>query len=260
MILAKIATALISPLGSALVVGLFGLILGFLGRRRSALLCHILAIGWLWFWSLPIVSLWLAKHIEAPFPPQHPAQVAQAEAIVVLGGGVTPANHHRLQPDLNQAADRVWYGAQLFHAKKAPLLVLSGGYNPALYQHSAAAAMQQFALDLGVPAQAMLLEEQSRNTQQNAEFTARLLQQRGISTILLVTSAQHMQRALQHFQHTNLQVIPAATDYQLSYKSGWRRWIPAAEDLDKNARLLKEYVGQWLGASMQWRMASLNVF
>ncbi len=253
MILAKIATALLSPLGSSLLLGLIGLILGLAGRRRLAWLSGTLAIAWLWFWSVPAVSIWLAGQISAPFPPQAPGQLPRTEAMVILGGGITPPDSEHLQPDLNQATDRVWYGAQLYHAGRAPLIILSGGRNPQLHTISEAAAMQQLLLDLGVPASAILLEERSRNTQQNAQFSTELLRQRGIQTVLLVTSAFHMTRALAHFQHAGLHPIPAATDYKLPYKGGWRHWIPDTDDLDDNAKMLKELIGQWVGTGIQWR-------
>lgn len=252
MIIAKLATAIISPLGSALVLGVGSLLLGCTGRRRSAWLFGFFAVAWLWFWSLPVVGIWLSNQIAAPFPPQHPDQVAQAEAIVVLGGGMMPADQHHLQPDLNQAADRIWYGAQLYHAGKAPLVVLSGGHNPAVHTQSEAGAMQQLTQDLGVPTEATLLEERSRNTQQNAEYTAQMLLQRGIQSILLVTSVSHMERSLQHFRQAGLNPIPAATDYKQDALSGWRAWTPDAEYLYNNALILKEYVGQWLGVGIQW--------
>jgi len=252
MVLAKIATAVLSPLGSSLLLGLIGLILGLAGRQRLAWVSGALALIWLWFWSMPTTGLWLASRISAPFPPQAAHQLPRAEAMVILGGGIVPPDHNHLQPDLNQAADRIWYGAWLYHAGRAPLVVLSGGSNPQLQTSSEAAAMQQLLLDLGVPQSAILLEERSRNTQQNAQFSAKLLRQRGIHTLLLVTSVSHMARSLAHFQRAGLNPIPAATDYKLPYKDGWRRWIPDAAELNDNAAILKELVGQWVGPGIQW--------
>jgi uncharacterized SAM-binding protein YcdF (DUF218 family) len=51
--------------------------------------------------------------------------------------------------------------------------------------------MRQFMLALSVPDSARLLEPHSRNTNQNARYTANLLGERGIEDILLVTSALH---------------------------------------------------------------------
>ncbi len=250
--LAKLVTVMLSPLGSSLLLGLIGLILDLTGRRRLAWLCSALGIVWLWFWSVPAVGFWLAGQLSAPFPPHVPQQLPDAEAIVILGGGIIPPDSNHLQSDLNKAADRIWYGAQLYHAGKAPLIILSGGHNPQLHTISAATAMQQLLQDLGVPETAILLEEDSQNTQQNAQFSAALLQQRGIQTVLLVTSVSHMACSLAHFQQAGLKPIPAATDYKLPYKSGWRHWIPDTDDLDDNAKMLKELIGQWIGPDIQW--------
>jgi len=93
---------------------------------------------------------------------------------VMLGGGIEPARRGRSAlPDLRNAADRVWHAARLYHAGKAPLLVLSGGSDTGTYATSEAMAMQQLLLQMGVPEAAMLLEEASRNTQQNAQGSGR---------------------------------------------------------------------------------------
>jgi len=67
---------------------------------------------------------------------------------------------------------------------------------------------------MGVVAAVVLLEGRSRNTRENALFTRELLARRGVSQILLVRSAAHMNRAAALFQKVGLDVIPAAGDYQ----------------------------------------------
>ena len=57
---------------------------------------------------------------------------------------------------------------------------------------------------------------------------------------------------MQHFQRAGFEPIPAATDYKQDTLSGWREWIPDASDLHDNAAILKEYIGQWIGAGIQW--------
>ena len=101
--------------------------------------------------------------------------------------------------------------------------------------------------DLGVPDAAMLLEGNSRTTQENARFTTDLLRQRGIDHILLVTSAMHMRRAVAHFEAVGLRVVPAVTDFEANQVSGVLGWLPDAGALDKSGRGLKELVGVWVG-------------
>ena len=151
--------------------------------------------------------------------------------------------------DLKSGADRVWYAARLFHAGKAPLVILSGGGNLERQAFSEARAMAVSIQDLGVPTQAFVLEETSRNTRENAAFTAAMLKARGIEQILLVTSALHMPRALALFKVQGLQVIPAPTDFEAGKEPpfGLLAWLPDAGALISSALAMKELVGLWMG-------------
>lgn len=246
-ILSKFVFALISPLGTALSVGLLALGLALLARPRLSAFCGALAVVWLGLWSLPVVSDWLRGTLERQSAVVSVPDVPEVEAIVVLGGGVTPPSIGGRLPNLEAGADRVWFGAQLFHAGKAPLVVLSGGSNPEFSAFSEAEAMAQLMVALGVGRDVLLLEEVSRNTSQNAAFTTALLAEVGVSRIVLVTSAVHMPRALARFEAEGLSVFAAATDYQALARPGWQRWLPDTRALDGSAKAIKEWVGLWVG-------------
>lgn len=241
--LSKLAIALISPLGLSLVLGVIALLLAGFGRKRLASLLGGTALFWLWLWSLPVASMWLRGYIEQPFPETTVESLPQADAIVVLGGAIQPPSIDEMYPNLGAAADRVWHAARLYHADKAPLLVLSGGSDSSLRSVSEAQAMQWLLSDLGIPCDAMVLEDRSRNTQQNARLTASLLRERNLDSILLVTSALHMRRALPFLRGEGLQVNAAATDHEARSMPGWQRWLPDAGALEGSARALKEWVG-----------------
>ena len=194
--LSKLVTCLLSPLGSSLCLLILALFLAWRRRSRLATACGALAVVWLWAWSVPVLSLWLRGTLENQFAQRPLSRVPQAQALVLLGGGVSPPSGKATDINLGAAADRVWYAARLFHAGKAPLLLLSGGSDPQRHAFSEARAMAVFLQDLGVPAPALVLEEDSRNTLENAAFSAKLLNERGIRHVLLVTSALHMPRAL----------------------------------------------------------------
>jgi uncharacterized SAM-binding protein YcdF (DUF218 family) len=208
-----------------------------------------LALVWLWLWSMPVMSHWLASQIENQFPQVPIASVPHAQAMVVLGGAVSPPMSGQTEIDLQSGADRVWYAARLFHAGKAPLVLLSGGGDLEHQAFSEARAMAVFLQDLGVPAQAIALEETSRNTRQNAAFSAALLKARGVEHILLVTSALHMPRALALFKAQGLQVTPAPTDFEASQdpSSDLLAWLPDAGALNGSALAMKEWVGKLAG-------------
>jgi len=247
LLVSALLTSLISPLGTALAAGLLALLLARLAWMRAAAWLGALALAWLSIWSLPPVSNWVTTVVEGPYGPATEraiGQLAEAQAIVVLGGGIAPGTARRPQPDLNEAADRVWHAARLFHAGRAPLILVSGGHDPEASRYSEAQAMRMLLIDLGVPPAAILLEEISRNTRQNASESARLLRDRGIHRILLVTSASHMARALTHFEGVGLRATPAPTDHTSIDFSDARRFLPSSDALDQSTRALKEWVGQ----------------
>lgn len=244
--LSRLVAALISPLGTALLLGFLALGLTFTRWRRGAVIFGGAGLLWLGIWSLPVASGWLLDRLEAPYPVVAVQLLPAKPAMVVLGGGMVPAADRMVLPRLESGADRIWHAARIYHAGKAPLIVLSGG-RPGLTRQSEAEAMQAFLLDLGVPEQALVMEEESTNTSENAEHTARILIESDITDILLVTSAFHMSRAKALFEAQGLRVTPAATDYQALPANGWRGWLPSTRALDVSSRAFKELVGRRVG-------------
>ena len=198
---------------------------------------------------MPVTSYWLANMIENKFSQVPIRDVPFAQAMVVLDGDVTQFSGQSTQIRLGRS-NRVWYAARLFHAGKAPLVLLSGGRNLEGQTFSDARAMTALLQDLGVPAHAITLEETSRNTYQNAVFSAVLLKARGIEHILLVTSALHMPRALPLFKAQGLQVTPAPTDFETGQEppSDLLAWLPDAGALNGSALAMEELVGLWVGS------------
>ncbi len=240
----KFVITLISPLGSALALSFFALVLALFKKIRLSWILGLLAVLWLWGWSLPVVSYTFRHVLESQFPPLAVDTLPNAQAIVVLGGAMRPAQKAGQVPDLRESADRVWHAARLFHAGKAPLILLSGGSGRDVRANPEAAAMRAFLADLGVASNAMVLEGQSSNTRQNAQFTADLLRPQGVNHILLVTSALHMRRAVALFEAQGFAVTPAATDHEAVNRFDWDDYLPDASALDGSARAIKEIIGR----------------
>lgn len=125
----------------------------------------------------------------------------RAPAIVVLGARVLEGGHAS-----GALRARVERAVELFHEGAAPLVVLSGGVGD--HPPSEARVALEVARKLGVPEEACLLEEESHSTYENAVFTARLLKERGIDRVIVVSDPYHLFRARQHFR---LQGIDAHT-------------------------------------------------
>ena len=114
--------------------------------------------------------------------------------------------------------------------------------------------MLEFLTDLGVPKDRIVVEGQSRNTYENAREASELLAERGIERVILVTSALHMPRALATFRATQLDVVPAPTDFEVT-TVGERTLLdllPDAEALQGSSRALKEYLGLWVYRKRGW--------
>ncbi len=248
LVVSAILTAFISPLGSALGLGLLAWLLGVLRWHRTAALLGLVALAWLTAWSLPVTANWIQAQVSGPYTPvTTDAQIAalpKAEAIVLLGGGVSPPTEVRPWPDLGGASDRVWQAARLWHAGRAPFILASGGHDPLTHTQSEAEAMRTLLRALGVPDAAIVLEARSRNTRQNATDSATLLTERNVRRVFLVTSASHMARAVSHFRAAGLEVAPVPADHESIDFADLRQFIPSAVALDLSARALKEWVGQ----------------
>ena len=125
--------------------------------------------------------------------------MANADAIVVLGCALQADD----TPGPSLAA-RTRHAVALWQQKRAPVLLFSG--HDASYQPSQADAAAHLAHRLGVPDAAMLREGASRDTWENAEFSAEILKRHGWKRIVLVSDPSHVWRASQHFRHFGLQV------------------------------------------------------
>ncbi|MCP5368186.1 MAG: YdcF family protein [Hyphomicrobiales bacterium] len=120
------------------------------------------------------------------------------DAIVVLGAAVLADGRP------SQAlARRVRGGAAHFHAGAAPWLVLSGG--AVGHATPEAVVMADLARGLGVPAAALVLEDRSRNTYENALNTRAIAAARGWRRLLVVTDSFHLPRALYIFRKIGME-------------------------------------------------------
>jgi uncharacterized SAM-binding protein YcdF (DUF218 family) len=106
--------------------------------------------------------------------------------------------------------------------------------------------MAASAARLGFPAQDILIENRSRNTWENAEAVQKLLPGK---TIVLVTSAFHMRRAVGMFKKQGLAVLPAPAGYQSQARHGSAAdYIPQAAALSTSSTAIAEYLSlSWYG-------------
>ncbi len=259
--LSKLLPLFAYPLGLTSALLIFALVFNKRRRLRNGLI--IAAIAIIWIFSNRWVDLALTRSLEWQYLPAPGAP--KAEAIVVLGGGTYPAQYPRPTIEMSGAGDRVFYAAHLYRDGRAPLVLLSGGTIEWMGDTAStpAAEMADIITFMGVPHSALLLEDKSQNTHEDAAFSAQMLKEKGIHRILLVTSAIHMPRAMAVFQKQGLDVIPAPTDFKVtqavwdgllhaSPESYIINLLPDASDLGSITNALKEYIGLFVYQLMGW--------
>ncbi len=246
-ILSKTIGLLETPHYLALLAILIGLALRLarrLPRLRRGL--FIFAVAVLWVFSTGAVATLLLAPLETRYA--RPDQLAKPPAAIVMLTGLT--DHMRMGPrygyELTEASDRFVEAVRLARKYPEARLLITGGSSELVdTRYREARTLGWLARELGVPERQLLIEDQARNTRENATFSVRMLRDKGITgPVLLVTSAYHMPRSVGCFRKAGLEAIPWPVDYLRSgYGPG--AWIPKPGSLGRSAVALHEYFG-WL--------------
>ncbi len=238
---------LVNPLSAALAALIVLLGLWLLTRRNAFLIATVVVIVLLWLAATPWVSHNLQSSLEGRATEASADALPKADAIVVLGGTLSPPVSSQLSANLSAAADRLVYAARLYALGKAPVILISGGHAAGGTMDAESVHAAALLGDWGIPASAVLTETESINTYENAVYSKLMLKQHGLKRVLLVTSAMHMPRALATFRSAGVEATPAATDFEASGpgQSGLLAWTANPQALDATTRALKEYVA-WL--------------
>ena len=250
--LSKLLPLLIYPAALSCLLLLAALLLRKHARWRTGLIVAALLLVWLS--GNRFVAMAAARSLEWRTPPL--AAGAQGDVIVVLGGSTREGVAPRPTNEVDEAGDRLIYAMRLWKAGAAPKILVSGGRVEVLGPagKSEAAVMAELLEAIGVPRDAILLEEEARNTWENATYAQAILKAQGLERVLLVTSALHMPRASAIFRKLDVDVIPAPTDYlvtEADYAFYLRpqlsvqvfNLVPSADDMWLTTLALREWIG-----------------
>jgi uncharacterized SAM-binding protein YcdF (DUF218 family) len=256
LFLSKFVPHFVYPLGLSLLLLISGILL-FKRTRWGRILC-LGALALLVIFSSQAISNALLSSLEDQYPKLSVEAAPQAQAIAILAGLMVrgPSPSHRTVR-LGESGDRLLVGFQLYRAGKAPLVLLSGGNVPFLNGSGdvpESRAASQLLQEWGVPANAILVEDASRNTRENATYSYRLLNPRGIRQILLVTSASHLPRAAAAFRKVGFHVTPVPADFRTGESEAdlFLRWLPSAASLRQSQTALQEWLGIFVYRLRGW--------
>jgi uncharacterized SAM-binding protein YcdF (DUF218 family) len=253
--LVKLASLLVYPLGVFFLLGLVGAVLALLRRWLWSVCVFLVAFLWLWGWSMPVTSERLRAGLELSYPRFAATEAPEADAIVILGGAFSH-DHSWPYPSAGGAVDRYWHGARLYHAGRAPRVVLSGAGNPTHPDNlTEAQAGALFLQDMGVPESALLLDNASRTTHDHVRYLSGMLEAKGLQRLLVVTSATHMRRAEAVFRAAGLEITPVTTGFTVRSsgpRGGIRRFVPSVGGLSGSTQAMHEYIGFWFYRLRGW--------
>jgi uncharacterized SAM-binding protein YcdF (DUF218 family) len=240
----KFLQALILPPGGLFLLAIAGFAL-LRYRARWGLALVGTALGLFYLLSMPLVAGALMGSLES-YPALTETQIKnpQADAIVILAGG-----RLRYQPEYDGdtvsaiSLQRLRYGAWLKRRTLLPLYV-SGGSTRS--EPRAEAELMQDVLQKEFNVAVDVVEKQSKTTYENAKFTAELLKQNNHHSILLVSNAFHMPRAVEAFEAFGINVTAAPTVYISKQKGGLliTDFLPSAYAFKESYYALHEMLGR----------------
>lgn len=243
LLLSKWLAAWLLPPALQVVLGLAGLVVMARRPRLGAGLMALALIS-LALLSLPGVGGALLASLERYPALDRGALIgSSAGAVVVLSSG-----RNEDAPEFGDdtvdalTLERLRYGVRVHRVTGLPLLVSGGVVRDR--DLSLALLMKEALVDDFRVAVAWA-EEESRNTWENALFSARILGREGVRRVLLVTHAWHMPRAVAAFRRAGLDPVPAPTGF--AGMPTWDRlsdWVPSVAGLRASYFALHEYLGR----------------
>jgi uncharacterized SAM-binding protein YcdF (DUF218 family) len=231
---------LLLPPGGLLLLAALGVFLvrwrhGAWARSGWTLLAASLAV--LWLLSMPVVAEQLGRAAER-YPALDLSKPVSAQAIVVIGGYAERMHAPEFANEPAVAANllgRITYTAFLAQRLHLPVLVSGSPEETA----AMCASLARF-FNISV----RWSERHSRDTFENARFSAALLRADGVSRILLVTDGAHEWRAAHEFASAGLAVIPAPEGLWGPHKpSDLYAYVPTPQALVISTAALYEMIG-----------------
>jgi uncharacterized SAM-binding protein YcdF (DUF218 family) len=227
----------LAPPNILIVLCTVGALLSLVWRRVGILVVLVSSFS-LYILATPAFSSYLLWYIESKIPEGNNLNIAQV--IVVLGvdirrgRSITP---ERLGP---QSLERLVMAAEAYRRLHLPIAVSGGLISDS--QMSVAELMkiafeQQFAIPV------TWSEERSRNTYENAAYTAKLLREANIGTVVVIAQARDLPRIIWSFEHSGLRALPWPAPRTSSKIDRIGDFLPNTEALAESYYTLHEIIG-----------------
>jgi len=229
---------ILAPPAIFIVLSLVGALIALVWRRVGIGLALASSLG-LYVAATPALSSYLFHRIESAVPADVDFRAAQA--IVVLGGDVRLGDRGDIPDALGPISlERVVFGAAAYRRLHLPVLVSGGRVAGAEISE---AALMKAALEENFAIPVVWNEDRSRTTWENAVYTAQLLEREKLTTIVLVTQAWHLPRALWAFERVGMKALPWPASRTALRLGALDDFLPSIAALRDTAYALHEMIG-----------------
>lgn len=244
-----------SPVDLLMIAALLGVLFS-VGRhartgRRVAIGALVILIA---ASTTPIGALLMAP-LEDRFP-QPPADMAPPYGIIILGGAINDGASKARGQIVFGEGERVVQAAILAERYPMARIVFSGG-SGSLFDSVSTEGLGARRLlgELGVDPARVTLEDRSRNTDENARFTAAIVHPEPSQRWLLVTSAYHMPRSMGLFEKDGFDVVAYPVAYRTLGPGQGESW-----DVDpaRNLRTFEIAAKEWIGLAVYWATGRID--
>lgn len=209
-----ISLTLLSPLPIIIILFLIGIGNLFNRRKKSGLLLIVISIFMYWASTDAFIDKKL-YNLEAVYSPITEDNLKRGEIYVLLGGGIITTTVEGNIPGIMPSV-RILKTAEYY--KKYPKKIYISGGSPLQNQESESSVYARELISLGVNPTDIIIEDNSKNTNENALFIKEKLNSIENKNIILITSAFHMKRSVAIFQKNmqEFEIIPAPCNYLAS--------------------------------------------
>lgn len=187
--------------------------------------------------------------------PGTPIDKIKHHDVGIVLSGMAEYDNSMKRLSIRRSGDRIWQAITLYKTGKIKKMLITGesGYvsDRGLKE---AQQFKELLIQWGIPSSAILTEEVSKNTHENATESKKVLDDNPeLRSYLLITSGTHMKRSLACFEKVGLKSTPFSTDLHTSTNQHyfWDQYIiPDVSNLDSWNKLTKE----WIGYVSYWMM------
>ncbi len=191
----------------------------------------------------------LLGSLEAPYAGVKLDALPAADAVVMLGGGLTPSRYEVGGLHLTKAGDRLIMALELIRLGKAPVLICGGaGVDLDGAERVEADLLKAALIERQFPVPEIISLGRCTDTHSEAERSLALATERGWRRVLLVTSANHLPRATATFRTIGIDAVPVPCNFLTNVSTappppGFA--VPGYDGFEKMSVWLHEKVGWW---------------